>query len=158
MRVDKQRVFEKLGFIQKEITSIRELLTNYEKGEILENSWIVKGIKYSIQTSIECMVDIAYHISAKQFNHASINARDALRKIMEHNIIAEADFKTYTKMVSFRNRLVHGYNDIDNSLLYEFVNENMNDFERFIENIKKALKSWDIDKTEVPKCNTDLVE
>lgn len=37
-------------------------------------------MKYSLQTAVEAMIDLAYHVAAKKFGHAPTDARDALLK------------------------------------------------------------------------------
>jgi uncharacterized protein YutE (UPF0331/DUF86 family) len=44
-------------------------------------------LKYSLQTAVEAMIDLAYHVAAKKFGHAPTDARDALRILAEEGII-----------------------------------------------------------------------
>jgi len=43
-------------------------------------------------------------------------------------------------MAKFRNRIVHMYFNISDEMIYEIVQNNLEDFERFINNIIKAIE------------------
>jgi len=72
MAIDRDRILSKIAFIREQLTSIKTLLAEKSKEEILSNPWLVKGLKYSLQTAVEAMVDMAYHISAKKYDHAEV--------------------------------------------------------------------------------------
>lgn len=42
-------------------------------------------------------------------------------------------------MAKFRNRIVHMYFNISDEMIYDIVQNNINDFERFIANIARVI-------------------
>ena len=102
---------------------------------ILYNPWLIKGLKYSLQTSVEAMIDIAYHISAKQYNHAPSDARDAFDQLARAGIISRKDIPTYRAMIGFHNRVVHGYQEVSPERVLEIAERELGDFERFIRQV-----------------------
>lgn len=78
MVYDKERVYEKIAFIREQKADIHSLIGEKHYEEIINDQWIIKGLKYSLQTSVEALIDIAYHLSAKHYKHAPADARDAL--------------------------------------------------------------------------------
>ena len=62
MTIDHERVMTKITYIKEQLTDIHQLLHNKSKEQILNDPWIVKGLKYSLQTAIEAMIDIVFHI------------------------------------------------------------------------------------------------
>ncbi|MCK6624785.1 MAG: DUF86 domain-containing protein [Anaerolineae bacterium] len=47
-------------------------------------------------------------------------------------ILPDSFMPTLRQMVSFRNRVVHVYWDVDDSLLYDILQQNLHDFETFV--------------------------
>lgn len=79
MGLDRERMLAKIGYIREQVVSIKDLLDRKKKEEILTDPWLIKGIKYSLQTAIEAVIDLAYHVAVKKFGHAPGDARDADR-------------------------------------------------------------------------------
>ncbi|MDK2878540.1 MAG: hypothetical protein PWR06_1256 [Thermoanaerobacteraceae bacterium] len=140
MTVDMDRIAVKISYIKEQISSIRELLKEKNKDEILADTWLLKGLKYSLQTAVEAMIDIIYHISAKHFNKAAEDAREGLGILLEHSVIDENSYTIYSSMIGFRNRVVHGYQQVTPERVYEIASKELVDFERFIEQILKFLR------------------
>ncbi|AYO32297.1 DUF86 domain-containing protein [Biomaibacter acetigenes] len=134
------RIAVKISYIKEQISSIRELLKEKNKDEILADTWLLKGLKYSLQTAVEAMIDIIYHISAKHFNKAAEDAREGLSILLEHSVIDENSYTIYSSMIGFRNRVVHGYQQVTPERVYEIASKELVDFERFIEQILKFLR------------------
>lgn len=53
---------KKSGYILELVASIRELLKQKSKEEILADPWLTRGLKYSLQTSVEAIIDMSYHV------------------------------------------------------------------------------------------------
>ena len=141
MGLDRERMLAKMGHIKEQAVSIKELLEAKKKEEILTDPWLVKGIKYSLQTAIEAMIDLAYHIAAKKLGHAPGDARDALRILLETGLIAKENWPVYSAMIGFRNRIVNGYQEVSSEMVYEMIENELDDFEKFIGEIKPLLQN-----------------
>jgi len=147
--LDRERMMAKISHIREQTTSIKGLLDSEKKEEILEDPWLIKGLKYSLQTAIEAMIDLAYHIAAKKFGHAPGDAREALRIILEAGLIARENWPVYSAMIGFRNRIVHGYQEVSSERVYEMARNELADFEKFICEIKPLLPA---DRSEDKPC------
>jgi len=141
MGVDRERIYNKVAYIREQNIAIKKLLNEKNKEEIITDPWIIKGIKYALQTSVEAVIDIAYHISAKALNHAPKDARDALKALQAGGIISAEEFKVYSGMIGFRNRVVHGYQEISAERIYEIADNELEDFEAFLEKVALYIKS-----------------
>lgn len=140
MAIDCDRISSKIAFIREQVTSIRTLLVGMSEEEILSNPWLIKGLKYALQTAIEAMIDIAYHISAKKYDHAPTEARDALRVLAAGGLITSKDLPVYGAMIGFRNRVVHGYQEVSAERVYEIAKNELGDFEKYIFQVSFLLK------------------
>lgn len=122
-------VLEKTGFIKEQVNELRRLMEEKSKNEIATNPWVLRGVKYALQTAIEAGIDLAYHVCAKEFDVAPQDARDAFKKLSEKGIIPETELKNYSSMVGFRNRLVHGYMELSSDRIYEILVNNLDDLD-----------------------------
>ncbi|MBS4025221.1 MAG: DUF86 domain-containing protein [Clostridia bacterium] len=130
--INREIILAKIAFIQEQVQAVQELTRTREKEKIIYDLWILNGLKYSLQTAIEAMIDIAYHASAKRFAHAPLDARDALRVLQKNNVINQDGFETYSSMIGFRNKIVHGYQEVSPERVYELATTDLGDFEKFI--------------------------
>jgi uncharacterized protein YutE (UPF0331/DUF86 family) len=128
MTLDEERVYEKTAYIQGQISSIQGLLQENSREEIISNQWLIKGLKYSLQTSVEAMVDIAYHISAKHIKVAPSDGREAITILTQNGVLSEEEQELYSAMIGFRNRVVHGYQKISNERVYEIASTELDIF------------------------------
>lgn len=139
MELDTQRIASRVAYIREQIEMIGSLLATTPRDEIIANSWTLGGLKYALQTAIEALIDIAYHICAKVYKHAPADARDALGVLAQHGVISQADLGTYLAMVGFRNRLVHGYLRVTPERVYEIARDNLADVSHFLEQISRLF-------------------
>ncbi|KYO66116.1 type VII toxin-antitoxin system HepT family RNase toxin [Thermovenabulum gondwanense] len=135
--LDKNKVTKKILFIKEQKEDIKKLLYEKKKEEILSDPWLIKGLKYSLQTAVEAMIDIIYHITAKHFNKAPVDARDALNILYNFKVIDEKELTLYSKMIGFRNKIVHGYEEVSPEKVIEIAENNLNDFDKFVKKIKE---------------------
>jgi len=110
------------------------LLRNISKMPLesfLKDKIIIGGAKYYLQVSIECCLDVANHIIASEQFRAPRDYADSFKVIEEEEIVNNDLGQRLRLMAKFRNRLVHLYSEIDDSYVYQFMNENLNDIEEF---------------------------
>lgn len=140
MGLDRERMLAKISYIKEQVAGIDSLLKSKKKEDILSDPWLVKGLKYSLQTAVEAMIDLAYHVTAKKFGHAPTDARDALRILAEEGIIEKERLAVYTAMVGFRNRIVHGYQEVSPEKVYSVAKFELGDFDKYIRELGALLK------------------
>jgi uncharacterized protein YutE (UPF0331/DUF86 family) len=92
----------------------------------------VESAKHLLQVSIECCLDIAHHIVADEGYRTPTSYYDTFVVLQENGILPEAFIPTLRQMVSFRNRVVHLYWEVDDNLLYRILQDNLGDFENYI--------------------------
>ena len=113
-------------------------------GKELAEDWISLGAaKYYLQVSIECCIDVANHIIARQRFRAPETYADSFAVLAEHQIIDPEFLPTAQKMVRMRNRLVHLYWEVDADILHDTLQHNLGDFDRFKAYILCFLQSQD---------------
>lgn len=81
------------------------------------------------------------HIIAKNNYRTPEDYADTFRVMGEEKIF-NADFVTsLISMAKFRNRLVHIYWNVDDETLYGILNADLDDLERFLEELGKFLNT-----------------
>lgn len=139
MTIDTDRIMQKIVYIREQLIDIRTLTSEKNRTEILSNKHLVKGLKYSLQTAIESMIDIAYHLAVKKYNNAPEESRAAFEVLRKNGVIKPEEHRTFSAMIGFRNRMVHLYQEISDERVYEFSTSELDDFETFIDRIIDIL-------------------
>jgi len=109
--------------------SHREFLEHYEK---------IDSAKYNFIVTIESLIDICNRIIAKQKLGSPEDYADVVRLMKGKGVIEETLAQRLIQMVKFRNMLVHVYWKIENDKVYQYLTENLEDFESF----KKAMRAY----------------
>ncbi len=85
--VDRSRIEEKLAFIAGQVSDLCDLARQRDERSFTADPWVVRGAKYALQTSIEAMIDTAYHLAAKAFRYAPDDARDAIDRLVKEGVL-----------------------------------------------------------------------
>lgn len=127
--------------INSRIEKIRSNLTHLEKYGKMSYKEFSSDIEHIataerlLQVSIEAMLDIGNHIIATAGFEEPKEYRDIFLILGRRNVLNNDLVKRTVDMVGLRNRLVHGYIEVDNKKLYKFVTNELNDFTEFIKQI-----------------------
>ena len=108
------------------------ILADYPREEFIQDFTTVESTTHLLQVSIECCLDIAHHLAAEEGYRTPQDSYDAFAVLNEEGILPDSFMPTLRQMVSFRNRVVHIYWDVDDSLLYDILQQNLRDFETFV--------------------------
>ncbi len=122
--------------------SLRKLrsLSKLSEDEFLGHYENVDTAKYNFIVAIEAIIDICNRIISKRKLGFPQDYSDVI-KLMSQEGVLEGDLVgRLVEMVKFRNMLVHLYWKIENDRLYQYLRENLGDFEAFKEAIRKYLK------------------
>ena len=88
---------------------------------------------------VEAMIDIAERIIALQGGSPVAGSAEAIERLKDYGVIREAD--VYTKMVRFRNFLVHHYDVLDLGIMYQIITVHLSDFEQFKQEILEYVNA-----------------
>lgn len=138
MEFDKNKIDQKLLFMDTCLNKLKKL-REFDKRIFMDDFTKVDSAKYLLQVSIEAMLDIASHLIARNRWGRPKDNKEHFQILFDNRIIAEKDVLIYFNMAKFRNRIVHMYFDISDEMIYDIVQNNIDDFERFIGNIAKNV-------------------
>ncbi len=123
-----------------------EKLAAFSEGEFLNDFTKVESAKHLLQVSIESCLDIAHHIVADGGYRTPEDSYDAFVVLNEEKILPDDFMPTLREMVSFRNRVVHLYWDVDDETVYRILQGNLSDFDRFATLIADHLERYEKDR------------
>jgi uncharacterized protein YutE (UPF0331/DUF86 family) len=110
-------------------------IAQIKQEDFLNDPTTIGGARYYLQISIETCLNLGNHIIASEGYRSPDDYRDVFAVLNENKIIPDDFALTLRQMVGFRNRLVHLYWEIDDELLYSFLQDDLDDFEQFIQYI-----------------------
>lgn len=126
------------GVIQGKLQNLEQVLQQLRSLRPLEaqqlEDWILcSAVERKLQVAVEIVVDVCHRLISLSGETPSATSREALERCVALGALGEAG--VYSKMVGFRNLVVHRYEFIDHSILLDIVNEHLDDFESFREEI-----------------------
>lgn len=135
MPFNKSLIYKKLDFLKSHISQIERM--DFDKTTFIKNEDIHDLVTFRLQQAVETAIDIAAHIIAESNLPRKETAKDAFLLLGQHNIIDKKLSERMGKAADFRNRVVHGYNDFDYSLLFTDYKDNITDLRKFAAQILK---------------------
>ncbi|EEG79084.1 type VII toxin-antitoxin system HepT family RNase toxin [Dethiobacter alkaliphilus] len=134
--VNKDVLRKKVQYIEANLEKLA-YLKQLSSQEFIEDFRNIETAKHLLQVSIEAMLDISNHIIARNRWGTPDKSADSIRLLREKGYFSEAEEELFTKMIKFRNRVVDLYHDINEKEVYKILQENLQDFSRFLKSIAK---------------------
>jgi len=111
-----------------EYLSILNRLKEYSADDFINNPQIYGSAERFLHLSIETITDMGNHVVA-QSNLGIINWYSDIPTILEEKgIISDIQKDKWIRMIGFRNILIHDYLKIDRKLVYQNLQQNLDDF------------------------------
>ena len=144
---------DKIATLISEMKKSFERLNSFrsiKRDDFLGNLDKIDSAKYNFIVAIESAIDICNHIISKNNYRMPKNFGDTFKVLHEQgafsNIkgMSDKDFiKNLISMAKFRNRLVHIYWEINEELLYDYLQNNLVDLKIFLDKISQFLNLKD---------------
>ena len=131
-----ENIFRKMDLYVNHLRQLGQV----SRAKFLADMTISSAAKYNLHIAIECCIDIAHHIIARQGLRPPESYADSFHVLAENGIIEKSLAVTAESMVRMRNLLVHLYMTVDDSQVYDTINGNLGDFDRFKAAIYKYLQ------------------
>lgn len=130
--VDKDIIQRKLTYIDLKLNNL-ETLKLIERQEFLASFQAVDAAKYNLQVCIEALIDVSNHVVARERWGIPSSSAEAVKLLTEHGVLDKDKEHALVQMVKFRNRIVHLYQEVDDSEIYRILQENLDDIKGFIQ-------------------------
>lgn len=138
--IEKDVVLKRTNGIQQELAELRKLgsktFDEFRSGDGF------KLAQFHLHRMLEGVFNISAHILSRLPGAQATTYQEIALKLGEFGVI-DKDFanKKLTLMAKYRNRLVHFYAEISEKEVYDLIQNNLGDFEIFLEAVKKLLES-----------------
>ena len=137
--VDESRILHKLQAITDSLSKLEELAQM--GGDVfLTDFRSIDSAKYNLQTSIEAMIDICNHIISRKRLRVPATNVESFEVVSEAGLLPADALPVYRSMARFRNRIVHMYDDVDDSQIHEILQTRLDDIRAFVQHV--ANTSW----------------
>lgn len=133
---DRGKLRDKLQFIRSHVSFLRSI-RDEGRERFLERQTLLYASIRSIQIAVEAMLDAANHIVAREGLGTPKTYREAMDLLVEAGTLPRDKSDSFRKMVGFRNRAVHLYDEIATEEVWKIVDEELGDFEAFVQAITK---------------------
>ena len=124
--------------LQVALEKLQEL-SELSKQEFLADFHKIASAKYLLIVSIEAAIDLCNHIISANHYRTPDDYADTFKVMEENKFFAQKFTENLMQMARFRNRLVHIYWDVNDELVYTFLQEDIHDIERFLERFVESL-------------------
>ncbi len=129
--VDKDIIQRKISFIEQRLSKL-DTLRAMKRLDFLESFQAIDAAKYNFQVCIEAIIDIAQHVIARERWGVPDSSAEAIKYLIQNGVLNKTQELPLVQMVKFRNRIVHLYQEVDDSQIYRILQENLNDIRGFI--------------------------
>jgi uncharacterized protein YutE (UPF0331/DUF86 family) len=93
-----------------------------------------------LQIAIESCINIGNHIISSENFRSPKDYRDIFTVLSEQGIFPDDFAITLRQMTGLRNRLVHLYWEVDDELIYSYLQHNLGDFDLYVRYILDFIK------------------
>lgn len=134
---DPELLAKKLAFIETCVADLRRLA----RLEALESDLREERfIEHTLQLAIQTAQDVASHIVADERLGEPRTNRELFTLLARGGWISTDEADLLGRMVGFRNILVHGYGELDLSIVRDVVENGLDDLLRFVGVIRLRLR------------------
>lgn len=118
----KLQYYAKIETIEESLKKLSEISKKISTYEDYVKSWIIKdATERNLHRAIEALIDIGKKlISDKKLKIPDSN-REVFLLLAENNLFPSDYLESIYKMIGVRNIIVHSYDKVDDSIIYEIL-------------------------------------
>ena len=129
----------KLALLDTQVSRLEEHLIDVTESQFA-GDWVLRSMaERALQVAAEIMIDVAERIIALRGGGPVATAAEAMERLVRLGVLKSPE--PYVRIVRFRNLIVHQYEEIDPSLLFELVKTRLDDFRSFRSEVDRAAQS-----------------
>jgi uncharacterized protein YutE (UPF0331/DUF86 family) len=133
---DPELLAKKLAFIE---TCVAELRSVARPDNIETDIREERFVEHTLQIAIQAAQDVASHIVSDERLGEPRTNRELFDLLVRAGWLTESEASPLSNMVGFRNILVHGYGDIDLSVVRDVVENHLDDLLHFAAIVRARL-------------------
>lgn len=137
--VNVEKVLSLLRILEATLEQLRRIIV-IDREAFLADGLALGAAKYYLQTAIEACIDIGNHIISSEGYRPPRDYRDVFTVLQENDVVDDELAVMLRQMAGLRNRLVHLYWEIDDELIFTYLQGNLGDFEAYMRRISEFLR------------------
>jgi uncharacterized protein YutE (UPF0331/DUF86 family) len=94
-----------------------------------------------LRRALEALLDLGRHVLAKGFGRAATDYKDVARALTDVGVLDERHGTVLRHLAGYRNRLVHFYQEVSETELYEICVGEVDDVDRVLSAILKWIEA-----------------
>lgn len=131
MKYDADRVAKLSSEIYNALDDLVEI-SEIPKDDFLQKRHIIAGAKYYFIVAIEASIDLSNHLISQNNFPIPESYADSFKILKDEGVLSPELTLKLMDMARFRNRLVHIYWEVDDEMVYEILNQDINDIRIFL--------------------------
>lgn len=138
--IKSQSIIPRIDGIQRDIAKLKKLTNLHFSEFALEDNFI--KAQFYLRQALEGVFHIGSHILSRIPGGRATEYKEVALKLGEVGIVEESFAQKELKnMAGYRNRLTHFYAEIAPLEIYKIIQENLGDFEKFLDAVRKLMKN-----------------
>ena len=131
--IDQDLVAKKLAMVETYVRELNELARpDAMRTDVREERFV----EHTLQIAIQAALDVASHIVSDERLGEPRTNRELFSLLVRGGVLPEALAERLGAMAGFRNVLVHGYGDVDLSIVEDVVENRTGDLLEFVRQVR----------------------
>jgi len=139
VKYDRLRV-EKLLSSLRSAQSQLERLAETDEDIFLSDPDKVASTKYNLIVAIEAVIDIGQHLIAKNKLPLAEDYANTFHVLSEAGVFSCDLLPNLINMAKFRNRLIHIYWNVNDTVIFEILQNHLHDFNTILQELSRVLR------------------
>lgn len=140
-RLNLNKIQENLNLIGEFLEKLRKL-AKLSKEDFFSDERNPAATESFLRRCIEGIFDVGRHILSKSFAFKSLEYKEVAKELSEKGIVSKEYAEILIKMAGYRNRMVHFYKEISEKELYDILQSNLGDIEKFLKEMEVFIKKY----------------
>lgn len=138
--IDVGRLRQRSAYIEAQLEALRRRTADPKaREELLSDTFASGAVKYALQTAVEAVIDMAYHLAVQLCGTAPGSAVEAFQALAGQGYMNAEDAARFAAMARVRDKVVHGYGDVTIEGLARILEEDLQDFERWLDVVRRIV-------------------
>ena len=137
--VDRYVVQARIAKIRQYVALLKRIRGLADEHAFVKDPLIYGNAERYLQLAIKAVLDVSNHIVADMNLSLPADSKELFTLLATHKMLPVRLSKRLAPMAGFRNILVHEYLEIDRHRVYRVLEDDLGDFERFVQAVSKLL-------------------
>ena len=131
-----EEIRAKISVVQERVRRLSSF-SNISLESYLKDYTVKDAVERNIEVAIQACIDIARIIIKKEELREPEDNKGVFVVLAENDIISEESLRFLIPMAGTRNVLVHGYDKVDDTIIFGVLKNRLNDFYTFLREIEE---------------------